>query len=159
MNPYGTEFTKLYMQYKSYPFFRKAKLDSGVIFEFRAPAGIYNNCYKIAREKAKYTMNYNQNLRVRSGKEKEIKQFKGVLAETAVQLFLVQECGIPFEQVRRWDLERRNFRNAWREYDIKIVTGNKELFIESRASDSYRTSLPEFVKNYDIIGRYSNRSR
>ena len=67
---------------------------------------MYNNCVKIAREKARYTMDYSQSLVLRPPEEKEIKQFKGILAETAIQLYLVQKCRIPFHQVHRWDLER-----------------------------------------------------
>ncbi len=156
MNKLGREFTELYEKYKEYPFFTEVELDFGSVLEFNAPADIYNNCYKIAREKSKYTMSYAQNLIIRKPKEKVIKQFKGILAETAIQFYLIQKCRIPFDKVHRWDLERDTFRYAAGEYDLKITTKREEMFIESRSSDSYKTSLDEFISRYDIIGKYSN---
>lgn len=159
MNAFGKEFTELYGRYRDYPYFCTAELDFGMVLEFQAPADIYNHCYKIAREKSKYTMDYSQKLSIRTPKEKEIKQFKGILAETAIQLYLIQICRIPFDSVHRWDLERDTFQYTPNEYDLKISTEKKELLIESRASDSYKTSLDKFVKYYDIIGKYSNRKK
>ncbi len=156
VNDFGKEFAEAYKENKNYPYFIEVKLDFGIVLAFNAPAAIYNNCFKIAREKAKYTMDYSQKLSVRTQEEKTIKQFKGILAETAVQLYLILQCNIPFDKVYRWDLERESFKNASGEYDIKIVTETKDLFIESRASDSYVTTLNGFVKYYDIIGAYSN---
>lgn len=159
MNQFGREFTELFKKYKNYQYFREVKLDFGIVLEFHAPADIYNNCYKIAREKAKFTMSYSQRLILRAPKEKVIKQFKGVLAETAIHLYLIQVCNIPFNAVHRWDLERDTFEYSPNEYDLKITTGEKAIFIESRSSDSYKTSLESFVKYYDIIGKYSNKRK
>ncbi len=156
MNAFGKEFTEIYKKNENYHYFNEVELNSGLVLEFQAPADLYNNCVKIAKEKAKYTMNYSQNLIVRTMKEKEIKQFKGVLAEMAIQLYLIKICGIPFDQVHRWDLVRDTFRNAFGEYDLKVTTEKGEIYIESRASDSYKTSLNRFVRRYDIIGKYSN---
>lgn len=176
MNEYGKEFIDICKEYNTYQYFDEEELDFGTVLEFHAPADMYNNCVKIAREKARYTMDYSQNLTIRSRVEKEIKQFKGILAETAIQLYLVQKCGIPFKQVHRWDLERDTFQSASNEYDLKITAANEEITdeeitnreitnrkitnrkitIESRASDSYKTTLESFVRYYDIIGKYSN---
>lgn len=157
MNKFGKEFIELYNENRTYPYFNEVKLDFGIVLEFHAPAGLYNNCYKIAREKAKYTMDYSQNLSKRSWEEKVIKQFKGILAEMSIQLYLIQKCKIPFHHIYRWDLVRDTFQYASKEYDLKISTEHKELFIESRSSDSYKTSLGRFIEYYDIIGKYSNR--
>lgn len=160
MNVFGTKFIELYEKYGSYEYFKSEELEGfGEVLEFQAPADIYNNCFKIAREKAQYTMDYSQELKIRTPKEKVIKQFKGVLAETAIHLYLVKECGIPFDKVHRWDLERSSFRYSSNEYDLRFLTDSGELSIESRASDSYKTSLDEFVKKYDIIGKYSNSKK
>ena len=186
MNRYGKEFIDICKKYSDFQYFYEKELDFGTVLEFRAPADMYNNCVKIAREKARYTMDYSQSLVLRPPEEKEIKQFKGILAETAIQLYLVQKCRIPFHQVHRWDLERDTFQSASNEYDLKITAANgentngkianrevanrevtnrkianrkianREITIESRASDSYKTSLDSFVRQYDIIGKYSN---
>ena len=186
MNRYGKEFIDICKKYSDFQYFYEKELDFGTVLEFRAPADMYNNCVKIAREKARYTMDYSQSLVLRRPEEKEIKQFKGILAETAIQLYLVQKCRIPFHQVHRWDLERDTFQSASNEYDLKITAANgentngkianrevanrevtnrkianrkianREITIESRASDSYKTSLDSFVRQYDIIGKYSN---
>lgn len=156
MNKYGKEFIDICKEYDTYQYFDEVELNFGTVLEFQAPMDMYNNCVKIAREKSKYTMDYSQNLTIRPRVEKEIKQFKGILAETAIQLYLVQKCGIPFYQVHRWDLERDTFQDASNEYDLKITAAKGEISIESRASDSYKTSLVSFVRYYDIIGKYSN---
>lgn len=159
MNNFGNEFIELYKKYRDYQYFVEVKLDFGMVLEFNAPADIYNNCYKIAREKAKYTMDYSQSLEKRTLEEKIIKLFKGILAEASIQLYLVQKCNIPFDKVHRWDLERNSFKYTSDEYDVKIVTEKGDIFIESRSSDSYKTTLNMFVNGYDIIGRYSNQRK
>lgn len=159
MNEFGKEFIELYKKYRGYQYFVEVKLDFGMVLEFKAPSDIYNNCYKIAREKANYTMDYSQSLGKRTLEEKIIKQFKGILAEASIQLYLVQKCNIPFDKVHRWDLERNSFKFSLNEYDVKIVTERGDISIESRASDSYKTPLNVFVKYYDIIGKYSNQRK
>ena len=129
------------------------------IVEFMPVNSILNNCYKIAVEKAKYTMDEGQDLQIRNRRKKIINQFKGIMAETAIQLYLLERCNFKIDSVKRWDLERESFAYTNNEYDIKITQSGIDFFIESRSSSSYKTDLKHFMMYYDIIGKYANQRK
>lgn len=163
MNIFGDEFYQLYEENKEHEFFVDYVIDLGderfSVVEFSPVNSILNNCYKIAVEKSKYTMDEGQNLEIRERRKKIINQFKGIMAETAIHIFLNRKCGLPIDTIHRWDLERSSFADTRNEYDIKITQSGEEFFIESRSSSSYKTDLRRFMMYYDIIGKYSNQKK
>ncbi len=160
MNKYGKEFYKLYQQTDGHDYFLHHEIIIGGrrfhVVEFVPVKSILNNCYKIADEKAKYTRDEGQDAKMREPAKKVINQFKGIMAEAAIHIFLNRECGFPLESISRWDLERSDFKSAENEYDIKVNNRGRDFCIESRSSGSYHTSLREFMQRYDIIGKYTN---
>lgn len=160
MNQYGKEFYEMYRKTDGHDYFFHYEIPvkgrGFHIVEFVPVNAILNNCYKIAVEKAKYTRNEGQDARTRQADRKVINQFKGIMAEAAIHIFLDRECGFPLEHILRWDLERPDFKSPENEYDIKVNDRGREFCIESRSSSSYRTSLEEFMQQYDIIGKYTN---
>ncbi|MCI9081618.1 MAG: hypothetical protein HFI70_04740 [Lachnospiraceae bacterium] len=160
MNEFGKEFYKLYQETDDHDYFlHYFFLINGREFhivEFVPVNSILNNCHKIAVEKARYTRDEGQDAKTREPARKVINQFKGIMAETAIHIFLNRECGFSLDCISRWDLVRPDFKSAENEYDIKVNEGGREFCIESRSSSSYRTSLEEFMQEYDIIGKYTN---
>ena len=165
MNCFGLEFYQEYQKYAAFPFFqeRTLSLDGGSrsfsVLQFSAPPELLNNCFKIAREKSKFTMDEGQDSICRTPEEKTRNQFKGVLGEMAAQLFLLLRCGLPPEAVKRWDLERETFASPLGEYDIRFETSRSAFLFEIRNSDSYRTTLSKFVSTMDVIGRYESQKK
>lgn len=163
MNNFGDEFYQLYEENREHDFFMDYVIDMGdknfSVVEFMPVNSILNNCYKIAVEKSKYTMDEGQNLEIRERRKKIINQFKGIMAETAIHIFLNQKCGFSLDSVHRWDLERSSFTDTRNEYDIKITQSGVDFYIESRSSSSYKTDLRRFMMYYDIIGKYSNQKK
>lgn len=163
MNKYGEEFYELYNANREHDYFvdLNIRMEHGnfAVVEFVPVNSILNNCYKIAVEKAKHTMDESQSLKKREKDKKIINQFKGIMAEAAIHIYLDQRCDFSINNIFRWDLERTNFDNANNEYDIKILQNGVDYVIESRSSSSYRTDLPRFMKYYDIIGKYSNQRK
>ena len=164
MNKFGEEFYQLYADNEEHEFFIDYVVNLGgednfAIVEFVPVNSILNNCYKIAVEKAKYTMDEGQDLEIREVKKKRINQFKGIIAETAIHIYLNKRCCFPLKLVHRWDLERDSFSDASNEYDIKIDNGDMSYYIESRSSSSYQSPLNRFMAYYDIIGKYSNQRK
>lgn len=163
MNFFGEEFYRLYKENQQHEFFVDYAIDLGdetfAVVEFQPVNSILNNCYKIAIEKARHTMDEGQNLQIRSRQKKVINQFKGIMAETAIHIYLHRRCDFPLEVIHRWDLERKDFTNASNEYDLKITNNGIDYLIESRSSSSYQTGLDRFMQYYDIIGKYSNRRK
>lgn len=163
MNQFGKEFKKLYEENQQHEFFIDHEIDLGdktfAVVEFVPVNSILNNCYKIARVKARYTMDESQSLEIREPEKKVINQFKGIMAETAIHIYLHRRCNFSIEDIHRWDLERTTFTDAHNEYDLKISRNGVDYFIESRSSSSYRSGLDQFMLRYDIIGKYSNRRK
>lgn len=163
MNVFGEEFYKLYEENQQHEFFVDYAIDLGdetfAVVEFLPVNSILNNCYKIAVEKARHTMDEGQNLQIRGQRKKVINQFKGIMAETAIHIYLHRRCDFPLEMIHRWDLERENFADANNEYDLKITNNGVDYLIESRSSSSYQGGLGRFMQYYDIIGKYSNRRK
>jgi len=163
MNRFGEEFYRIYNGGGTQSCFAEDFLELNgrkfSVAQFRPNAAILNNCYKIAREKSRYTMDEGQDLVRRRNSRKLINQFKGIMAEAAVHIFIHQCCGFPLAEIQRWDLEREDFQYASNEYDLKISCGQRNFYIESRSSSSYQSSLQKFMLDYDIIGKYSNEKK
>lgn len=114
----------------------------------------------IATEKSKYTNNNNQYDKGRTPEEKKNKQFEGCLAELAVAKFIVQIFNETPSNIHIYDAERADFEyRAGEEYDIKVIKNSVEKKCEVRNSWSYKTSISDFCKNYDILGTYTNESK
>lgn len=163
MNRFGEEFYRIYNGGKTQTCFEEAFVELNgrnfSVAKFCPNAPVLNNCYKIAREKARYTMDEGQDLVRRENGRKLINQFKGIMAEAAVHIFLHQRCGFPLSDIQRWDLEREDFQYTPNEYDLKISCGRRNFYIESRSSGSYQSDLRDFMLNYDIIGKYANEKK
>lgn len=163
MNRFGEEFYLLYSQNHNHDYFIDYTIDLGEgefsVVEFMPVNSILNNCYKIAVEKAKYTMDEGQDLQIRNKRKKIINQFKGIMAEAAIHLYLLERCSFTIDSVKRWDLERESFADTNNEYDLKITKDGVDFFIESRSSSSYKTDLKRFMMYYDIIGKYANQKK
>ncbi|MEY8390861.1 hypothetical protein AALA98_05730 [Lachnospiraceae bacterium 45-W7] len=160
MNKYGEEFYQMYQKTEGHDYFQHHRITvegrEFHVVEFIPVNSILNNCYKIAVEKAKYTRDEGQDAQIREAGRKEINQFKGIMAETAIHIFLNRECEFPLENISRWDLVRPDFMSPENEYDIKVNNKGREFYLESRSSSSYHTSLEKFMQQYDIIGKYTN---
>lgn len=114
----------------------------------------------IATEKSKYTNNNNQYDKSRTPEEKKNKQFEGCLAELAVAKFLVQIFNETPSNIHIYDAERADFEyRAGEEYDIKVIKNSVEKKCEVRNSWSYKTSISDFCRMYDILGTYSHESK
>jgi hypothetical protein len=118
---------------------------------------LLENCLKIAKEKAQKTMSKNQAGEDRPFEIKVINQFRGVLAETIVHLYLHYECGIPLQNIKRYDLERRTFDYSPEEYDLKIIKNGKEYTLEVRSSHDYYGDLKKYLEKRGIICAYINK--
>lgn len=160
MNIYGTEFYRLLDENEGHTFFELSEVNLGekeyTVAEFKPVNSLLNNCYKIAKEKCLYTMDEGQDLQKRSYQKKLINQFKGIMAEMAIHIYCYECLGLKRNEVLRWDLERPDYKSAENEYDLKVTLSDCDLIIESRSSSSYKSRLNAFMKDYDIIGRYSN---
>ena len=157
-NEYGQAFNKLYQAYKDkdYKYFEEQdeEITKKQLLKFTCPKEMYDNCVDLAKEKAKYTCSKDQQGRERPINIKEVRQFKGVVAEMATQLYLTEICRMPYYDVHRWDLQRKRFERGTFEYDVFCRIKNYSVKFESRSSNSYCTSLGEFLQEYDVIGPY-----
>ena len=114
------------------------------------------NCYNIAIEKAKKTMPQDQAGNIRPPKIKVVNQFRGVLAETIVHLFLYYKCNVNIKNIYRYDLERETFDYKPQEYDIKVVINNEEKELEIRSSNNPYNSLENYLARRGVICAYTN---
>ena len=115
---------------------------------------ILQSVFDIAREKSDFTMSLNQACIYRNKQEKIIKCMQGVLAETFIHLLLIDRYKL---SVKRYDLERDTFKYSTSEYDLKILSYDREYTVESRSSNIYSKSIKTFVDNDAIIGPYFNK--
>ena len=168
MNEYGFNFNTVYFKATENMLVRETKQFNGKpfnVYRFCPTDAILNCCRDIANAKLPYVMGFSQNLQVRSTEQKLVQIFTGVLAETMVHVFLIEVCGIPPKNICRYDLERKDFLyHASEEYDLKIVFGTNQSFIEARNSRRH-VQADDFSagSDYDtavyIIGQYLNQQK
>ena len=108
----------------------------------------------LAKEKTNYTMDLNQASIPRDYITKIKKCSQGILAEMFIHFLLIERYHL---NVLRYDLERDSFVYNPEEYDLKVVTSNKDYEIESRSSNIHHTSIEKFVTTDVIIGPYVNK--
>jgi len=170
MNIYGKEFIDLvnnskekllvFPAEKTIKFFKDKKKYGVNVIELSYEnfnKNLIKNCYKIAREKAKKTMDYNQAEEKRDKKIKIVNQFKGVLAEAIVHLYLHYECKISLQKIHRYDLERENFEYNQEEYDIKLdIDDSNTLQLEIRSSNNPFKNLSSYLMKRGVICAYVN---
>lgn len=114
----------------------------------------------IAIEKSNFTNSHNQYDTVRTGSEKQNKQFEGCLAELAVAKFLVNILGEDPNNVSIYDAVRENFEyKPDEEYDIQVSKNGITKKCEVRNSWSYKTDIFEFCALNDILGKYTNKTK
>ncbi len=172
MNTFGNEFLELVKNSKTKPVV--FPLEQAVSFvkdqqkySIKVVALTYNNfttdllnhCWKIAVEKAKKTMDQNQAGQKRSRNIKIINQFRGVLAETIVHLFLYDECGLSLKNIFRYDLERETFDYNPGEYDIKLAldTPDKKILeLEIRSSHNPFSNISRYLSKRGVLCTYTN---
>ena len=150
MNKYGRDFIQIYFNIPDNLFqFEELQINDKpfVVCRFRPTKALMDNCLAIAKEKAKHTMRKSQNNEDRTDALKVANQFSGVFAEMMTQIFLVEVCGVPFNHVKRYDLERKSFvYNAKEEFDVSFGFRDEETHIEVRNSYSYH-SLVDYCAN------------
>lgn len=117
---------------------------------------IINHALQIAKEKSQFTMNADQNAVSRTEDAKLLSAFRGILAETAIQVLLEQCMNFNKVEIKRFDLERASFKYSSDEYDLKLIVDNQSYEIESRSSENYKYTLREGLEKLDIIGAYTN---
>lgn len=123
---------------------------------------LLKNVYNISLEKAEKTMDFNQNLEERNKKIKIIRQFRGVLAETIVHLYLHYICKIPINKIKRYDLERETFEYKPQEYDIKLCSNYQNIdcyTIEVRSSNNPYKNIEDYLTKKGIICAYTNNRK
>ena len=171
MNKFGEEFINLvnnsekplinFPEEKEIKFSRKDKKEYSIpVVELRFEnfaKDLIDNCYNIAVEKAQKTISQDQAGNIRPFKIKVINQFRGILAETIVHLFLYYKCNISMRNINRYDLERETFDYKPEEYDIKVVVNNEVKELEIRSSNNPYNSLEEYLTNRGVICKYTNR--
>lgn len=114
---------------------------------------------KIAKVKSKHTMDEDQAENIRDFDQKVLSAFRGIFAETAVQVYL--EKILPHCKILRYDIERLTFAYSPEEYDLKIVQNGKTYEIESRSSENYKRGMDitKGLETLDIIGSYTNNTK
>lgn len=118
--------------------------------------GLIHNCFNIAVEKAKKTMPQDQAGNIRLDEIKVINQFRGILAETIVHLFLYYKCDINIKNIYRYDLERETFDYKPEEYDIKLKLCNNVLEVEVRSSNNPWTDISQYLLHRGVLAIYTN---
>jgi hypothetical protein len=109
---------------------------------------------KLAQEKSKFTMDANQAGIHREQIVKIQKSGQGIMAEMFLHFLFIERYNL---DIIRYDLERDTFDYSTEEYDLMIISEDKQFEIESRSSNIRRKSLREFIQNDVIIGPYGNR--
>lgn len=172
MNSFGKEFLKLVKDSKKQPLvFPSGQtisfIDNGQKYSMEVvalsyenfSADILNHCWKIALEKAKKTMDQNQAGKKRTADIKVINQFRGVLAETIVHLYLYNVCNHPFDKIVRYDLVRETFDYDPEEYDIMLTFDSpekKNLELEIRSSHNPFSNLSRYLSKRGVLCTYTN---
>lgn len=164
-NKYKTKYNQLINRLSNggYNFFRPSKetitLPNGnteerTVVKFMINRNILNNAKELATIKAKHTNDKDQSGKSRPFEIKVANQLKGILAEIGVHLLL--EEILKLKNVKRWDLEREDFKYKETEYDLKFMINDTEYKCESRSSSSYKTTLSEFLSTCHVIGPYTS---
>lgn len=158
MNKYGVKFYDIYEKITDNLFvIEKIKVNGKDfnVLRFDITPELLENCIEISEEKAHYTMDKDQNGKDRPHNVKVAKQLCGVIAETMTHIFLIEVCGIPIYEIKRWDLERPNFKYSKLEYDVMFSNNGKDTRIEVRNSYSY-ISIENYCTTGPILGSYTN---
>ena len=114
-----------------------------------------------AEKKSQYTMNADQAGLSRTANKKYQSQLMGILAEIGCKAYLEEVLNSCDDiTVERYDDVRTDgFKSPKGEYDIKIISNDKEIIVESRSSITHNKSLLYGIENYDIIGPYSSTAK
>lgn len=126
------------------------------VFKVQMNEDIIQHALNVAEEKSKYVMDEDQAEQIRTPEQKILSVFRGVLAETASQIFLEDTIK---STVKRFDLERSSFEYSSDEYDIKIFNDNTSFEIEIRSSENYKHDFITGLEKFDIIGAYTNQKK
>lgn len=123
-------------------------------------ADIISHALDIAKEKAEYTMAEDQGERIRTNEGKVLSAFRGVFAETAIQI-LFETVLNNYEdlEIIRYDIERETFEYKPEEYDVRIKNKNNVYDLEIRSSENYKYDLKGGLEKLDIIGEYTNSTK
>jgi hypothetical protein len=163
VNEYGKQFEEIFKKTNFENVLKEETIivdkQSKKVLRFIPNDEIVDLCIETALEKAKHTMVYNQNATERTPKEKVVNAFRGILAETVVHIFLVKYCGLDFEKVKRFDMERESFKYSTEEYDINIYDEDKVLRLECRSSASWTKSIANAYASKPIVGPYTNSKK
>ena len=163
MNDYGKEYYDLLEKYGATVLQREELFEGYNCFCDAFPLDLINNAEKIAKEKAPHMNKKNQN-----GKERTIEQiegnvFKGIVSEMIAQCYLKYICGLDDSMVRRYDLERPNFKyNHDKEYDLAVFDESGKFVFEIgvKSSKIKKDKFIEFCKEqHCIIGNYFYKGR
>lgn len=163
MNKYGVEFYEIINKYHETKLLCKEKVQTDFfVYRDEFPKELLIKTLELSKEKAKYVSKNDQDGNLRSDEQVLVNVFKGIMAETIVHIFLLKECGMSQERIRRYDLERGDFKyDPNKEYDVALFTKGvftKELGV--KASKVKRSSLEDFIlKQHCIIGKYKYKGR
>lgn len=130
---------------------------SNHVYKFPFSSEELNFTYRMAFEKAKFTMARNQAGTKRLPLTKVDKAFQGMLAEYAVHKFIHEILHVPYTQISRYDVDRNSFQYVPNEeYDIKIIKDSKTYDCEVRSSIKVGKIPEDAFNTYDVIGPYYN---
>lgn len=154
------KFTKTYNEYLHTDFI-KEPINNGKNFIYRYLVRVDDILltWKMAHEKAGYTMDASQSGEKRSVNVKVINAFKGMLAELVCHRFLISVVGEEDKNIYRYDIVRNDFSYDSEEYDIKIKNNDEIYNVEIRSSISYKTDIEQAYNQFDIIGSYVNENK
>lgn len=163
MNKFGESFYRILGKYKNKTLLKKeVHLNDFICYCDDFPEELLIETIKLSEEKAKYVSNKNQRGEPRSPRQVIINVFKGVIAETVGQLYLMEVCGFDEGAIKRYDLERVSFAyDPKKEYDVGIFKDNSiwsEVGIKASKID--RDGFESFLKSqHCIIGKYHHQGR
>ena len=172
MNEFGKEFFNLLEKRNNFIFFpeektmnfynngNEYKIETVILDYSNFDKELINNCYKIADVKSRKTMDFNQAGKKRILKEKIMKQFRGVLAETIVHLYLYYRCNIDKNNIKRYDIERESFEYSQEEYDVNVILNNNKIItLEIRSSNNPYKNISDYLSNRGIKYVYFNEHK
>lgn len=163
MNEYGVRFYEIMHKYHEAELLCQEKIQTDFfVYRDDFPRELLIETLEMSKEKAKHVSRTDQNGMIRNSEKILVNVFKGIMAETIVHIFLLKKCGMSLEQIKRYDLERSDFKyRPDKEYDVALFKNgvfSKELGV--KASKMNQGNLKDFVLNqHCIIGKYKYTGR
>lgn len=156
-------FDKLYVEeIKREDLFVQCKNNIFPFYKVNLSKNMFDICSEISELKNKHLITHGQDYKERTKSKLYEDPFHGILAETAVHLWLLKN-GINKECIVRFDLERPSWEHPslWNkpeiEYDLKIKVSKAERDIEVKSS-TFTNDINYVMNRYHLIGGHINQT-